>query len=65
MKYFTDEKATAAEQCRLMLQVYFGDDTDATLENLCYTLEGLELIAAADCIKRIVEPVDKMEDISE
>lgn len=50
----------------MMLDIWYQDEgEDASLENLCYTIEGLELTAAADCIKRILEPADKMEDISE
>lgn len=43
----------------------FDEDDDASLDNLGYILEGLDMIAAADAVKRILEPVDKMEDISE
>lgn len=48
-----------------MLQIWFDDDVDASLENLGYILEGLDMIAAADGVKRILDPVDKMEDISD
>ena len=48
-----------------MLQIWFDDDVDSSLDNLAYIMEGLEMIAAADAIKRILEPADKMEDISE
>jgi THO complex subunit 1 len=48
-----------------MLQLWFDDDVDASLDNLGYYLEGLIMIAAADAVKRICEPADKMEDISE
>lgn len=48
-----------------MLQHWFNDDDDASLDNLSYILEGLDMIAAADAIKRFLEPADKMEDISE
>lgn len=48
-----------------MLQIWFDDDDDANLDNLSYYLEGLDMIAAADCVKRFLEPADKMEDISE
>lgn len=47
-----------------MLSNWLEDDSNS-LEDLAYTLEGLKMISAADCIKRILEPVDKMEDISE
>lgn len=48
-----------------MLQHWFNDDDDASLDNLSYILEGLDMIAASDAIKRFLEPADKMEDISE
>lgn len=66
IQHFAQSKSTSAEQCRMMLDIWYQDEgEDASLENLCYTIEGLELTAAADCIKRILEPADKMEDISE
>lgn len=64
IKDFADAEPTVSEQCRTMLKIWFEDD-DANLDNLCYILDGLELNAAADTIKRILEPADKMEDISE
>lgn len=66
IQHFIQSKSTSAEQCRMMLDIWYQDEgEDASLESLCYTIEGLELTAAADCIKRILEPADKMEDISE
>lgn len=65
MKFFADSNSNVSEQCRKMLEHWFNDDDDASLDNLSYILEGLEMIAAADAIKRFLEPVDKMEDISE
>lgn len=66
IQHFTESEPTPAQQCRKMLDIWYQDEgDDANLENLCYTIEGLELTAAADCIKRILEPADKMEDISE
>lgn len=65
LKFFADSNTNAPEQCRTMLQHWFNDDDDASLDNLSYILEGLDMIAAADAIKRFLEPVDKMEDISE
>lgn len=63
--FFTDSHPTATEQCQQMLRNWFDEDVDASLENLAYILEGLDMIAPADAIKRMLEPVDKMEDISE
>lgn len=64
---FIDDKPglLAADKCAHMLGIWFDEDEDASLDNLAYMLEGLELVAAAEAIKRILEPVDKMEDISE
>lgn len=47
-----------------MLRNWFEDDTN-TLADLAYTLEGMKMTSAADYVKRVLEPVDKMEDISE
>ncbi|KAG4080645.1 hypothetical protein HA402_013175 [Bradysia odoriphaga] len=66
LKFFADSNTTnVQEQCRTMLEHWFNDDDDASLDNLSYILEGLDMIAGADAIKRFLEPVDKMEDISE
>lgn len=63
--YFFEENAKVPDQALAMLQIWFDDDVDASLENLGYILEGLDMIAAADGVKRILDPVDKMEDISD
>lgn len=66
LKFFADfNTANVQEQCRKMLEHWFNDDDDASLDNLSYILEGLDMIAGADAIKRFLEPADKMEDISE
>lgn len=63
IKYF-NEQGTGREGCRNMLRNWLEDDTN-TLADLAYTLEGMKMSSAADYMKRILEPVDKMEDISE
>lgn len=63
IKYFS-EQHSGHERCRYMLRIWLEDDTN-TLADLAYTLEGMKMISATDCIKRILEPADKMEDISE
>ncbi|XP_031617762.1 THO complex subunit 1 [Contarinia nasturtii] len=63
IKFFR-ESNEGQERCRYMLRIWLEDDTN-TLADLAYTLEGLKMISAADCVKRILEPADKMEDISE
>lgn len=65
LQFFVDENPTEVARCCAMLANWFDNDDDANLDNLCYILEGLEMIAAADCVKRFLEPADKMEDISE
>lgn len=65
IEYFADENPNVLARCRAMLQNWFETDDDANLDNLCYILEGLDMIAAADGVKRFLEPADKMEDISE
>lgn len=64
LQYHADSKPTVSEQCQAMLRNWFEDDDDANLDNLCYIMEGLEMIAATACVKRFLETV-KMEDISE
>lgn len=63
IKFFR-ESNEEQDRCRYMLKIWLEDDSN-TLADLDYTLEGLKMINAADCIKRILDPVDKMEDISE
>lgn len=63
ISYFRDSNQ-GQERCRYMIRLWLEDDTN-TLADLAYTLEGLKMISAADCVKRILEPADKMEDISE
>lgn len=41
--------------CQHMLSVWFNDDEDGCLENLAYTLEGLEILDAANIVKKIIE----------
>lgn len=62
---FIDEKPKLTDKCFHMLRIWFDEDEDASLDNLAYMLEGMEMVAAAEAIKRIVEPADKMDDVSE
>lgn len=48
-----------------MLRIWLEEDSDSSLEDLAYTMEGLKMIGAAKYLKSILEPVDKMEDVSE
>lgn len=63
--FFKESNPKVGEQCRAMLRIWLEEDTDSSLEDLAYTLEGLKMIAAAKFLKAILEPVDKMEDVSE
>lgn len=65
--YFLESaNATATNACRQMLNNWLEDEeAGSCLEDLAYIMEGLKMIAATDCLKRYLEPVDKMEDISE
>lgn len=65
IKYFRDEHPKVADQCRQMIRVWLDEDADSSLEDLAYTMEGLKMIAGAKYLKSILEPVDKMEDVSE
>lgn len=66
LKFIEDKPSIGAnEKCLDMLRIWFEEDEDANLDNLAYMLEGLELAVAAEAIKRLLEPADKMEDVSE
>ncbi|KAG5873225.1 hypothetical protein JTB14_005678, partial [Gonioctena quinquepunctata] len=49
--FFRNENPTPEEQAKNLLQLWFEDDEDATLENLVYILEGLEMYEAAEAVK--------------
>ncbi|CAD7084410.1 unnamed protein product [Hermetia illucens] len=63
--FFETENPTTTSQCKAMLSIWFEDDDDASLDNLAYILEGLDLHVAAAAVKRIIDPPNKMEDISD
>lgn len=63
IKFFRESKE-GVDRCGYMFRIWLEDDTNS-LADLAYILEGLKMISAADCVKRILEPADKMEDISE
>uniref|UniRef100_A0A182T6C0 Death domain-containing protein n=1 Tax=Anopheles maculatus TaxID=74869 RepID=A0A182T6C0_9DIPT len=66
IQYFESEHATVADQCCHLLTLWFDDDMDASLDNLAYILEGLEMIAAADSVKQMIALLsDKVEEVSE
>lgn len=55
-EFFESENENMASQCKAMLSNWFDDDDDASLDNLAYILEGLELVSASEFIKAIIEP---------
>ncbi|CAH1154374.1 unnamed protein product [Phaedon cochleariae] len=52
IEFFRNENPTLMEQARNMLQLWFEDDEDATLENFIYILEGLEMPEAAEAVRQ-------------
>lgn len=51
IEYIVQNHSTELEQAENLLLLWFGDDEDATVENLLYILEGLGLNDACDSIK--------------
>ncbi|XP_065354292.1 THO complex subunit 1 [Calliphora vicina] len=53
--YFETEHSERDGGCVAMLVNWFGDDDDASLDNLAYTMEGLEINTAAKAVKALIE----------
>uniref|UniRef100_A0A1A9VLK4 Death domain-containing protein n=1 Tax=Glossina austeni TaxID=7395 RepID=A0A1A9VLK4_GLOAU len=53
--YFETEHPDRDGGCIAMLVNWFGDDDDASLDNLAYVLEGLEINTAAKAVKALIE----------
>ncbi|KAG7296249.1 hypothetical protein JYU34_021364 [Plutella xylostella] len=51
IQYFETENPTEPARAKNMLQLWFDDDEDASVENLLYIMEGLELIEACETLK--------------
>lgn len=51
IEFFKNENSTEFDQARNLLQIWFEDDEDATLDNLLYILEGLEMHDAAEAVR--------------
>lgn len=49
--FFKNENPTEFEQAKNLLHLWFEDDEDATLDNLLYILEGLEMHEAAEAVR--------------
>ncbi|XP_052888913.1 THO complex subunit 1 [Anopheles moucheti] len=66
IQYFESEHATVGEQCCHLLTLWFDDDMDASLDNLAYILEGLDMIPAAEAVKQMIALLsEKVEEVSE
>ncbi|CAK1550625.1 unnamed protein product [Leptosia nina] len=46
IEYFETENATDEARAKNMLKLWFDDDEDASVENLLYIMEGLEMVEA-------------------
>lgn len=53
--YFETEHSDRDGGCVAMLVNWFADDDDASLDNLAYTMEGLEINTAAKAVKALIE----------
>lgn len=53
--YFETENPDRDGGCVSMLANWFADDDDASLDNLAYTMEGLEINTAAKAVKALIE----------
>ncbi|KAL3284462.1 hypothetical protein HHI36_018623 [Cryptolaemus montrouzieri] len=51
VEFFEHEHPSEVDRAKNMLQLWFEDDEDATIENFLYILEGLEMNLAAEDIK--------------
>lgn len=58
IKFFEDENPTLFDQAKNVLQLWFEDDMDATLDNLAYILEGLGMDEAAEAVKAELNSVE-------
>ncbi|GAB0096369.1 THO complex subunit 1 [Sergentomyia squamirostris] len=52
--FFETENPTPSSQCHAMLQIWFDDDMDASLDNLAYILEGLGMLESSDTVKKFI-----------
>lgn len=51
IEFFAVENPTLVERAKNILQLWFEDDEDASLDNLLYILEGLEMLDAAEVVR--------------
>lgn len=60
--YFETEHPDRDGGCISMLNNWFADDDDASLDNWAYMLEGLEINAAAKAVKALIDRLTPKED---
>ncbi|KAJ0178472.1 hypothetical protein K1T71_006295 [Dendrolimus kikuchii] len=53
IQFFESENATDSARAKNMLQLWFDDDEDASVENLLYIMEGLKMQEACDALKNV------------
>ncbi|KAJ8713304.1 hypothetical protein PYW07_013674 [Mythimna separata] len=51
IQFFETENATDSARAKNMLQLWFDDDEDASVENLLYIMEGLKMADACEILK--------------
>lgn len=51
IQFIETENATDTARAKNLLQLWFDDDEDASVENLLYIMEGLELVDACEALK--------------
>ncbi|RVE50609.1 hypothetical protein evm_004733 [Chilo suppressalis] len=51
IQFFETENATDPSRAKNMLQLWFDDDEDASVENLLYIMEGLKMADACEALK--------------
>lgn len=50
-----------SDPCQKMLNIWIGEDEDANLDNLLYTVEGLKMQKAAEIIKKMIGNEEQSE----
>jgi THO complex subunit 1 len=54
-KRILEDYSASTSPCQIMLTDWFAEDDDASLENLAYILEGLELLDATNLVKKMID----------
>lgn len=58
IEFFITGNPREVDQAKTMLQLWFDEDEDATLDNFLYILEGLEMEAAAELVRNEINSMD-------